>query len=254
MSSFFKKICFMGALLVLTIGLVAQDAEVRGGESIDFAAMLTGIPGIFMYLLLLLGVVSVVLAIVKLFRLAIKEKFDAQGFFVKLKGYINNEQYDEAIKVCKNFKNKTMGFIFWNGLVAFNEARNLGKNGTELRQILQNSFDEAGMQKIPEVTAGLHWFDLIAQVATLLGLLGTIFGLISAFNALSGVGVAEADKTRLLTKGIGTAMGTTGLGLIVAIPTLLIKGYLQGRAERITDQIDEFSVKTINRINNTIKD
>ncbi len=252
MSSFFRKICFMGALLVLTIGLVAQDAEVRGGEQIDYAAMFTGVPGVFMYLILLLGVVSVVLAIVKLFRLAIKEKFDAQSFYLKLKGYIKHEQYDEAIKVCKNFKNKTMGFIFWNGLVSFNDARSIGKSGSELRQVLQNSFDEAGMQKIPEVSAGLHWFDLIAQVATLLGLLGTIFGLIFAFNALSGA--AEADKTRLLTKGIGTAMGTTGLGLMVAIPTLLIKGYLQGRAERITDQIDEFSVKTINTINYTIKD
>ncbi len=252
MSSFLRKICFIGVLFVLTVSLAAQDAAVRGGEGIDFGKMFSGTPGMFMYLIVLLGVVSLVLAIVKLFRLGIKEKFDAQGFYLKLKGYIKNEQYDEAIKVCKNFKNKTMGFIFWNGLVSFNDARKIGRKGMDLRQILQNSFDEASMQKIPEVTAGLHWFDLIAQVATLLGLLGTIFGLIFAFNALANA--PEADRTRLLTEGIGTAMGTTGLGLIVAIPTLLIKGYLQGRAERITDQIDEFSVKTINQINYTIKD
>ena len=127
-----------------------------------------------------------------------------------------------------------------------------GKKGMDLQRHLQNSFDEAGLQAIPKVEAGLFWFDIIAQVATLLGLLGTIFGLVAAFDALATA--PEADKSRLLTLGISQAMGTTAFGLMVAIPTMIIKGALQSRASNIVNDIDEFSVKTINQLNYSMKD
>jgi biopolymer transport protein ExbB/TolQ len=122
----------------------------------------------------------------------------------------------------------------------------------ELQRHLQNSFDEAGLQAIPHVEAGLFWFDIIAQVSTLLGLLGTIFGLVASFDALAHA--PEADKSRLLTEGISMAMGTTAYGLMVAIPTMLIKGALQARADKIINDIDEYSVKTINQITYAMKD
>jgi len=249
MTSGFKR-CVLIAAILMAFGILAAQEQVE--QQNLYAQMFSGAGGYFMYAILFLGIVVLVLAIVKLGKLAVKEKFDAQRFYLKLKGYIKNEQFDEAVKVCSNFKTKTIGFIFWNGLIAFSDAKKAGKNGKELRDTLQNAFDEAGLQQIPRITAGLYWFDLFAQVATLLGLLGTIFGLIMAFQALANA--PEADKARLLTNGISVAMGTTGFGLIVAIPTLLIKGYLQGRAEIIVNDIDEYSVKTINQIHYTIKD
>jgi len=208
--------------------------------------------GVFMYIITFLLVIMIILAIIKYWQLSIKEKLNTQQFYLKLKGYIKNNQIEEAIRICSQFKKTTLGFIFWNGLLGYNDGAKSGKRGIELKQHLQNSFDEAGLQAIPNVEGGLFWFDIIAQISTLLGLLGTIFGLVAAFDSLANA--PEADKSRLLTEGISMAMGTTAYGLIVAIPTMLIKGGLQSRADKIINDIDEFSVKAINQITYSMKD
>jgi biopolymer transport protein ExbB/TolQ len=137
-------------------------------------------------------------------------------------------------------------------LSVFNESLKTGVKGRDLKNTLQNAFDEAGLQTIHKIDGGLFWFDIIAQVATLLGLLGTIWGLMVAFK---GLAVAlPVDQQRILTLGIQQAMGTTALGLSVAIPTMFIKGFLSSRAEKIINEIDEYSVKMINQISNTIEE
>lgn len=208
--------------------------------------------GVFMYIISFLLIVMLIMAIIKYWQLTIQEKLDTKKFYLKLKGYIKNNQTEEAIRISSQFKKTTIGFIFWNGLLGYNDGLKSGKKGMELQRHLQNSFDEAGLQAIPHVEAGLFWFDIIAQVSTLLGLLGTIFGLVASFDALANA--PEADKSRLLTEGISMAMGTTAYGLMVAIPTMLIKGALQARADKIINDIDEYSVKTINQITYAMKD
>ena len=208
--------------------------------------------GVFMYIISFLLIVMLIMSIIKYWQLTIKEKLDTKKFYLKLKGYIKNNQTEEAIRISSQFKKTTIGFIFWNGLLGYNDGLKSGKKGMELQRHLQNSFDEAGLQAIPHVEAGLFWFDIIAQVSTLLGLLGTIFGLVVSFDALANA--PEADKSRLLTEGISMAMGTTAYGLMVAIPTMLIKGALQARADKIINDIDEYSVKTINQITYAMKD
>ncbi len=208
--------------------------------------------GVFMYIISFLLIVMLIMSIIKYWQLTIKEKLDTKKFYLKLRGYVKNNQTEEAIRISSQFKKTTIGFIFWNGLLGYNDGLKSGKKGMELQRHLQNSFDEAGLQSIPHVEAGLFWFDIIAQVSTLLGLLGTIFGLVASFDALANA--PEADKSRLLTEGISMAMGTTAYGLMVAIPTMLIKGALQARADKIINDIDEYSVKTINQITYAMKD
>lgn len=242
MNKNFLRVIFLVILLMAVSGL---SAKVDVGDYFDKG-------GFFMYLISFLLVVMIILAVIKFWQLSIKEKIDAKQFYLKLKGYIKNGQIDEAIRISSQLKKTTMGFIFWNGLMGFNDGLKSGKKGAELQQHLQNSFDEAGLQKIPSVEANLFWFDIIAQVSTLLGLLGTIYGLITAFDALATA--PEAEKTTLLTAGIATAMGTTFYGLLVAIPTMFVKGALQSRADTIINDIDEYSVKTVNQITYSLKD
>jgi len=237
----FFKVLLLAILMFSVCNLSAADLVTMFVEG-----------GIFMYIISFLLIVMIILAIIKFWQLTIKEKLDTQKFYLKLKGYIKNNQTEEAIRVCAQFKQTTIGFIFWNGLLGYNDGIKAGKKGMELQRALQNSFDEAGLQAIPKVEEGLFWFDIIAQVSTLLGLLGTIFGLVAAFDALATA--PEADKSRLLTLGISQAMGTTAYGLIVAIPTMLVKGALQSRASKIVNDIDEFSIKTINQITYSMKD
>lgn len=239
--------------MVLTLGtaLMGVSLFAQADTRINLAEIYNN-GGWFSHIIAFVFLVAVVMGIVRFIQLTIKEKLDAKGFYLKLKGYIKSESFDEAIKVSENFKGTTLGFIFWSGLAVFNDSRKTGVKGRELKNTLQNAFDEAGLQTIHKIDGGLFWFDIFAQVATLLGLLGTIYGLMVAFKALAVA--APVDQQRVLTQGIQQAMGTTAMGLTVAIPVMFIKGFLSSRAERIINDIDEYSVKMINQINNTIKE
>jgi biopolymer transport protein ExbB/TolQ len=207
--------------------------------------------GVFMHIISLLLLIMIAMAIVKYVQLAVREKVDSREFYLKLKGYIRNDQLDEAIKISEQFKKTTIGFIFWSGLLGYRDGRKSSSDKRDIERSVQNAFDESGLQTIPKIEGGLFWFDIIAQVSTLLGLLGTIFGLVAAFDALATA--PEAQKSQLLTLGISQAMGTTAYGLIVAIPTMFVKGGLQARADKIINDIDEYSVKIINQISYSMK-
>lgn len=242
-----KKIVMTLSLALTGVTLFAQNSDV--GISV---AEIYKNGGWFSHLIAFLFLCAIVLGIVKFFQLSVRERLDSKAFYLKLKGYIKNESFEEAIRVSGHFRKSTLGFIFWSGLSVFNDSRKTGIKGRHLQTTLQNAFDEAGLQTIHKIDGGLFWFDIIAQVATLLGLLGTIWGLMVAFK---GLAVAlPVDQQRVLTQGIQQAMGTTAMGLSVAIPTMFIKGFLTSRAEKIINDIDEYSVKMINQISNTIKD
>ncbi len=244
------KLILLAVILMGVANLLAIDAGEYEGK-VDFVKMFNA-GGAFSFMIVGLLVIMLVISGIKFWELNIKEKIDAKGFYLKLKGYIKNNQTEEAARVCAQFKDTTMGFIFWNGLMNFNDAKKAGKRGRELKDAVQRAFDEASLQTIHRLESKLFWLDIIAQVSTLMGLLGTIFGLVSSFDAVANA--PDSIKNSLLSDGIAMAMGTTAMGLIVAIPTMFIKGMLNDKAEKIVNNIDEYSVKVINQIDNIIED
>lgn len=122
----------------------------------------------------------------------------------------------------------------------------------EDRVQLRNAADEAVMIESSRITSRLSYLPMLANVAVLLGLLGTIFGLKEAFT---GVGAASAvQQTELLSSGIAIALNTTAFGLMVAVPTLVAYAFLKGRAESILDAVDEFSLRIVNALIDTLPD
>lgn len=108
---------------------------------------------------------------------------------------------------------------------------------------LQNAADGAAMIALPPLSRRLPYLSMLANAATLLGLLGTIFGLTTAFSA---VGAADpAQRSAFLAAGISQALNTTAFGLIVAVPTLLLHGFLTSKVESVVDAVDETSVRLI---------
>ena len=87
---------------------------------------------------------------------------------------------------------------------------------------------------------------MIGNVATLIGLMGTIYGLIVAFNAVSQAGYDAAQKSAFLAAGISTAMNTTLMGLAIAVPSILVYTFINNKTVQIIDDIDEHTVKLIN--------
>jgi biopolymer transport protein ExbB/TolQ len=109
---------------------------------------------------------------------------------------------------------------------------------------IQNAVDEAVLEVFPLLNKRSSYLPMLANVATLTGLLGTIQGLIMAFEAVAHAS-AETKQT-LLAAGISTAMFTTASGLVVAIPTLILHSIVAARTTKIMDEIDQFALKTVN--------
>lgn len=116
--------------------------------------------------------------------------------------------------------------------------------GDSDRQSIELAMEEGLMEATPQLEKRTHYLATLANVATLLGLLGTIMGLISAFTAVANANPAE--KADLLSASISVAMNTTAFGLMVAIPLLLIHAVLQTKTTAIVDSLEMAAVKFLN--------
>lgn len=114
------------------------------------------------------------------------------------------------------------------------------------RDDIEIAMEESMMEIIPQLEKRTPYVALFSNIATLLGLLGTIMGLIEAFTAVANADPAE--KADLLSASISVAMNTTAFGLMVAIPLLIVHANLSSRTTEIVDSLEMASVKTLNLI------
>ena len=112
------------------------------------------------------------------------------------------------------------------------------------RDTIEAAMEEGMMDAMPDITQRTHYLASFANIATLLGLLGTIIGLIQAFTAVATADPAQ--KAELLSASISVAMNTTALGLITAIPLLLAHSYLVTKTSRLIDSLEKAAVKSLN--------
>jgi biopolymer transport protein ExbB len=119
------------------------------------------------------------------------------------------------------------------------------------REDIEIAMEESMMEIIPQLEKRTPYVALLANIATLLGLLGTIMGLIQAFTAVSNANPAE--KADLLSASISVAMNTTAFGLMSAIPLLLFHAKLTSTTGHIVDSLEMASVKALNTISNYSK-
>ncbi len=109
---------------------------------------------------------------------------------------------------------------------------------------IQGRMEEVILEETEQIEKRTGFLAMIANVATLAGLLGTITGMIKSFAAVSSANPME--KATLLSNGISEAMNTTAFGLIVAIPTLLIYSVLANRSQVLTDDLNQAALKAYN--------
>lgn len=119
--------------------------------------------------------------------------------------------------------------------------------GTSVRrEDIEVAMEEEMMAIVPQLEKRIAYTALYANMATLLGLLGTVMGLIRAFDAVANA--APAEKSNLLSASIAEAMNCTSFGLMVAIPMLLLNLFLTTKSSRIVDSLEIISLKTLNVI------
>lgn len=185
--------------------------------------------GNFMFLILFVLCLGIAIILERFYFLFYKYNINGPRLFQQLRQTLLKGDVNRAIGFCDD---SPLPAILKAGLRQYL----ITKGG------VMNAMEEAALEVSPRIQKRTHYLVVLANIATLLGLLGTIIGLIVAFSAISGA--EPGEKAMQLARGISIAMATTAFGLIVAIPCLLFNSVLQSKANKLLDEIDQFSFKT----------
>lgn len=192
--------------------------------------------GAFMYPILIVFAIGIAIAIERYVTLTLIRRKN-EGMWNKLQPALASGDFDRAREMTSK-DDSTVSRLLGMGL-----AR---QGAVKRREDIEIAMEESMMEIIPQLEKRTSYVALGASIATLLGLLGTIIGLIQAFTAVANANPAE--KADLLSASISVAMNTTAFGLIAAIPLLVTHSVLTAKTGQIVDSLEMASVKALNVI------
>jgi biopolymer transport protein ExbB/TolQ len=190
--------------------------------------------GFFMYPISIILVIGLIIAIERFVYLSAAKRSNRQDFD-KLHKMIRGRDFKQALKFASQSKTG-MANMIGAGLVR------LGRR--QPREEIEYAMEEGLLETMPRLEKRTQYLATLANVSTLLGLLGTIIGLIAAFTAVASADPAQ--KASLLSQSISVAMNTTAFGLIAAIPLLLVHSVLQTKTNEIVDSFEMAGIKVMN--------
>jgi biopolymer transport protein ExbB len=192
--------------------------------------------GLFIYPSLLIMALGVSIAIERFIFLA-RARRENRLLWEQAQPLLQQAQWKDAHGLASN-SDAAMGKLVANGLARMQSSRK--------REDLDAAMEEGMMEIVPRLEKRTHYLATFANVITLVGLLGTIMGLIKAFTAVASVNPAE--KAELLSASISIAMNNTAFALMVAIPFLLIHAFLQARTSEIVDGLEAAKISFLNLV------
>ena len=194
--------------------------------------------GVLMYPIVLVLAVGLAIAIERYVYLS-ASKVANRSAFKKVLPMIRSGDLNAAYSFANKSKS-AVGNMLTLALSRFSNSRQ--------RDDLEVAMEESLMEAIPRLEKRTQYVATFANIATLLGLLGTIIGLIQAFTAVANADPTE--KASLLSESISVAMNTTAFGLMAAIPLLLLHTVLQTKTTEIIDTLEMTAVKLTNLMTN----
>jgi len=197
--------------------------------------------GVFMYPILLVFAVGVAIAVERWMQLT-RTRSQNHKVWLQVQPLLSEGDFEKAREMVNEDKS-TISQMLAMGLARQGAVRR--------REDIEIAMEESMMEIIPQLEKRTPYVGLLSNIATLLGLLGTIMGLIEAFTAVANANPAE--KADLLSASISVAMNTTAFGLMVAIPLLLVHAKLTSTTGQIVDSLEMASVKALNCISNFTK-
>lgn len=192
--------------------------------------------GFFMWPILMVSMAGLALVLERVFTLWIRFRLDGRGLLAAVLDRVDRGDFPGALEECSRAAGHPLGRVIRAGLLKAHRSD---------REI-EMAMEEDMLRTTPALRKRINYLATFGNIATLLGLLGTIFGLIQAFE---GVSLADpAAKQEILAKGISVAMLTTALGLIVAIPCLLAHSFLFNKSTQMIEEIEERAFAVYNKI------
>lgn len=192
--------------------------------------------GEFMFPIAVVGVVGLAIAVERFIYLTIVASRN-RALWGEITPLLQRGDFKGAVQLTSQ-SDSAIGQILNYGLARIQSARR--------RDDIEKAMEESLMEVVPKIERRTHYLATFANLATLLGLLGTVMGLIHAFEAVATVNPAE--KANLLSASISVAMNCTAFGLMTAVPLLFMHSWLQSRTTELIDSLEMASVKFLNAI------
>lgn len=183
--------------------------------------------------ILTVGAISLAIIVERVIALYFRYPIDSHRFMAEVKQKILANDIAGAIQYCSNQGNSLSARVVKSGLL---------RASRDNKQI-QAAIEILAHEAVGSIRKRVGYLAMIANVATLFGLLGTIMGLIKAFAAVANVDAAT--KSVMLADGISTSMNATATGLLVAIPTMIAFSVLQSKANRLTEEVESCAMVTM---------
>ena len=189
--------------------------------------------GIVMYPLMLVAIFALLLCLERFLVLTFRGHL-GRRFLKKLNALVKESRYEDAANLCLK-KETSLSLVLF---AVLNRAR-------DKREDAERSLQEAMLREQPKLERRMGLLAAMGTIAPLLGLLGTVTGIITLFTVITEVGTNDA---RVLAGGISEALVTTETGLVIAIPVMILHGLLSEKIEKVTSEMYVQSTSLLNRI------
>ena len=198
--------------------------------------------GAFMYPILIVFALGLAISIERYIKLTYERRINSK-MWNRLQPVLAEADFNTAREMVTKDDKSTISKLMAMGLERQGAVRR--------RDDIEIAMEESMMEIIPQLEKRTPFIALFSNICTLLGLLGTIMGLIQAFTAVANANPAE--KADLLSASISVAMNTTAFGLMAGIPLLIVHAFLTSRTGEIVNSLEMASVKTLNVISSASK-
>ena len=229
------RITLMGMMSLAVTGILASPALAQESttETQSWMETYIGAGGWIGAVILICSVISLALIIEHIVNIK-RDKIIPPQLVDEIEGMFENEEYQEALELCEAEPN-----FLTNILAAALPKINMGFD------TMKTSMEEAGEEETIKLQQKISYLSLIANIAPMMGLFGTVSGMIEAFQtiAIKGASVTPSD----LADGISQALVTTFLGLFVAIPTMIAYFFFRNRVVRVTLEIGAIAEDLVER-------
>ncbi len=219
------------AAAALAANAVSMPSQKTGSEASTLWELISsGGPS-----MIFLGLVSVAATalVIYHFKYVTTKKLTPPDFTENLLFLLEKKEYEKAVAICRQQENMISG-------IALKGLQKISRGKTVIEQAIQYE----GKQRLEKMWQNLSYLGDIAVVAPMLGLLGTIFGMIDAFNFFK----AGTVHPGVLTQGLAKAMVNTAFGLIIAVPALMFYSYFRGRLSTITSNAETAASEIVQTI------
>src|SRR6516164_5686825 len=214
--------------------LVLASSQASGGSALDSLKSFFHEGGPFMYVNIIWLACAVAVIIERIITLMFRYNLNAPPFMEQVTKLVLTGNVDRAVKLCGAAPNAPLARVIRAGLTRANRGE----------MEVAKAVEEAILEYTPPIQSRIPWLWSLANIATLVGLLGTITGLITTFQSLGNVPADQ--KQAILSNGISEAMNNTAFGLGIAVSCIVAHLFLNAYAKKMVDTVELSALKLEN--------